>query len=805
MSVEEQEANASNSQSTAPVTTASTVMPNSGENSLENNSISKGNEKVNPSETETLNGPSDVKESHEEYKIAIRKQIDHYFSKGNLIKDTYLRSMMNADFAVPIASISRFKRMTMICEDIKLLTKLVPLAVQGSLVCMVTADGQGLRPKFKTERNTIILREMPGNMTSIEITEIMKGCGKNIQSVWSDVGDTWFVTMLSEEDALSAMLDIRSKKITHEGQALKARLKSETGAQTMKAFLTQSLISSKQNGHKPAAPQPPGSLHGKMGPVPPRARGAPPVHPSGYPPNQPGFSPAGIPMNPYNAMGPHGGPRPQRVHMNGNYHRYTGPGPMPPGQQGQVPGVRMNGSMSNGSLSSAGSNSQLSSMGGPRPPSTPSYSSVSHPGSQQTPAATPVGQSKTGTSNKASNRTQSTKGTPQNVSNGTVTTDSGEKGPQRPAGKDSTGSAAQRKNHAAAAGMQPGGTASGANDESALNRKKKNKKDAAKQRTAGTPADTPVADSGQSDNTKSTPLSAAGVNESTTVSNKNAASKAKGKAAGAAERQSKDGTSVSKPAPNTSDILNAADFPALPRQAKALPSMSKQSEGCAASSGAKEKKVMERVESLQYSKPFVKYTMQDICRIGMTVTDSAKLREELSPETHSMVMRDSPRPGHLMPEETEPETEEDMGQLSFGSLEEKPIKETTVSPIKEATKQNTTETSKLPDKPLGAWASAVIKGNVNTLKKGAEPTPKVAVDAGKTGKSADTPKDSQKPASTGKTDVKNATKSNTKSATVLKDLDGEKKQPAVWGGKRSFLDVVKTADQKRAAAASGSA
>lgn len=46
-----------------------------------------------------------------------------------------------------------------------------------------------------------------------------------IKSIRSDVGDTWFVTMDSEDDALSTILALRSR--TFEGKAIKARLKSE--------------------------------------------------------------------------------------------------------------------------------------------------------------------------------------------------------------------------------------------------------------------------------------------------------------------------------------------------------------------------------------------------------------------------------------------------------------------------------------------------------------------------------------------------------------------------------------------------
>jgi hypothetical protein len=56
------------------------------------------------------------------------------------------------------------------------------------------------------------------------VKAIFEGCGQ-VASVRSDVGDTWFVTMNSESEAVSTLLALRSK--TFNGAAIKARLKSE--------------------------------------------------------------------------------------------------------------------------------------------------------------------------------------------------------------------------------------------------------------------------------------------------------------------------------------------------------------------------------------------------------------------------------------------------------------------------------------------------------------------------------------------------------------------------------------------------
>lgn len=59
-----------------------------------------------------------------------------------------------------------------------------------------------------------------------KIREIFTGEGvAPIKNIRSDVGDTWFVTMDSEDDAMSTILALRSKNF--EGKPIKARLKSE--------------------------------------------------------------------------------------------------------------------------------------------------------------------------------------------------------------------------------------------------------------------------------------------------------------------------------------------------------------------------------------------------------------------------------------------------------------------------------------------------------------------------------------------------------------------------------------------------
>lgn len=49
---------------------------------------------------------------------AIRRQVEYYFSKDNLVKDTYLRSKMDSDTGfVPISFLATFKRLASLTQD----------------------------------------------------------------------------------------------------------------------------------------------------------------------------------------------------------------------------------------------------------------------------------------------------------------------------------------------------------------------------------------------------------------------------------------------------------------------------------------------------------------------------------------------------------------------------------------------------------------------------------------------------------------------------------------------------------------
>ncbi|RLN57303.1 hypothetical protein BBJ29_009537 [Phytophthora kernoviae] len=153
-------------------------------------------------------------------KEAIKRQVEFYFSRANLANDAYLVSQMNSQMYVPVEVIINFSKIKLLTDNTALLVE----AVHDSTVCSLNSTKDAIKPNIKSERTTIILREIPSSTEPADVEAIFEGCG-DVASVRSDVGDTWFVTMNTESEAVNTLLALRSKKFN--GAPIKARLKSE--------------------------------------------------------------------------------------------------------------------------------------------------------------------------------------------------------------------------------------------------------------------------------------------------------------------------------------------------------------------------------------------------------------------------------------------------------------------------------------------------------------------------------------------------------------------------------------------------
>lgn len=162
--------------------------------------------------------------------LAVRKQVEYYFSKENLLSDVYLTSQMDASNSVSIAVVMRFSKMkTLLNGDESLLRE----ALKDSTICPVSVDGR-IKASFKLGgRSTIILREIAADTPETAVRDIFNfdGC-KRIVSIRSDIENTWFVEMESETDAKDTLLDLKLKRRMFNGENVKARLKTEVAVRS---------------------------------------------------------------------------------------------------------------------------------------------------------------------------------------------------------------------------------------------------------------------------------------------------------------------------------------------------------------------------------------------------------------------------------------------------------------------------------------------------------------------------------------------------------------------------------------------
>ena len=282
-------------------------------------------------------------EAIREAKSALNDIFEQIFTKQHVETDEYLQSHMTPSLTLPINAVLEIPRIRAIAAD----AAIVREVLQESK--MVTVNGDLIKLNIKLEQNTVILRDIAKETNENDIRSIFEGSKAcpDVINIRSDVGDTWFVTFASEDDAKAALHAITGK--TFNDKPVKGRLKQES---LKKSFFSSPTFSnvSPPNGVSNA-----GGMY--AGPAP---MGVPPIPlpfpPPFFAPMQNGFmpGPGGYPMDvggPKLFMPPimHGmaqGPGQQgqmlpnmgNMRRNNNKGRGRGQnqGPGSPHQQGQV-------------------------------------------------------------------------------------------------------------------------------------------------------------------------------------------------------------------------------------------------------------------------------------------------------------------------------------------------------------------------------------------------------------------------------------------------------------------------------------
>lgn len=158
----------------------------------------------------------------------VKKQIEYYFSRENLQNDPFLTSHMDSQNSVPISIVMQFAKLKALTQDEEIVKK----ALESSKIVSVVED-RIKSNNAKPGRSTIILREIAVDATEEEIREVFnyESC-RPIISVRSDIENTWFVVMETEQDAKDTIIDLKLKKRLFRGEPVKTRLKSETIARS---------------------------------------------------------------------------------------------------------------------------------------------------------------------------------------------------------------------------------------------------------------------------------------------------------------------------------------------------------------------------------------------------------------------------------------------------------------------------------------------------------------------------------------------------------------------------------------------
>eukprot|EP01122_Echinamoeba_exundans_P008740 TRINITY_DN2959_c0_g1_i1.p1 TRINITY_DN2959_c0_g1~~TRINITY_DN2959_c0_g1_i1.p1 ORF type:complete len:662 (+),score=200.86 TRINITY_DN2959_c0_g1_i1:143-2128(+) len=158
-----------------------------------------------------------------ELKQALLNQIDYTFSREYLSTDYSIVSQMNGDLFLPLSFVYELPYFKQLTTD----TAAILDALKSSSKVVLDLAASLVRPNFKLQRNTIILRDIPSEYTDKEVRGLFddEKITSQITDVKKDIENTWFVTLASEDVTMDAFLHVRQKKIN--GNPVQGRVKSE--------------------------------------------------------------------------------------------------------------------------------------------------------------------------------------------------------------------------------------------------------------------------------------------------------------------------------------------------------------------------------------------------------------------------------------------------------------------------------------------------------------------------------------------------------------------------------------------------
>jgi len=154
---------------------------------------------------------------------AIKRQVEYYFSRQNLLQDTFLLSKMSKDHYVDLSVIAEFKMIKQLTSDVELILK----SIKDSDKVVIDETRKCVKPAANNERTTLILRNIPSSASEDSVKSLLKTVNvPTIVSIRADVGDNWFLSFETTEATKTAMERVKSLK--WEGKQIGCAIKSES-------------------------------------------------------------------------------------------------------------------------------------------------------------------------------------------------------------------------------------------------------------------------------------------------------------------------------------------------------------------------------------------------------------------------------------------------------------------------------------------------------------------------------------------------------------------------------------------------
>ncbi|XP_031568865.1 la-related protein 4B-like isoform X2 [Actinia tenebrosa] len=154
-------------------------------------------------------------------KALLQRQLEYYFSRENLLRDTYLLSQMDGDNFVPIWTVANFNQIKKLTKDLELVKEV--LRESSFLQMNDLCD----KVRANVRRCIVVLREIPESTPIEEVKALFEGegCPKHVKCEF--VGnDYWYIHFENEDCAQKAYEYLREEVKTFKGKPIMARMKA---------------------------------------------------------------------------------------------------------------------------------------------------------------------------------------------------------------------------------------------------------------------------------------------------------------------------------------------------------------------------------------------------------------------------------------------------------------------------------------------------------------------------------------------------------------------------------------------------